>query len=109
MKRVATSALTAALAIAVLAPTGATAANSLAVHGSVNQVYVTGAQPGTSLRLIDRRGARLSPGPGREGLPGPRRRRLTLGQGRCDVRPRRAQGSLDLQPDASRGRLWLHV
>ena len=44
--------IVAALAIALLLPSGASAANSLAVHGSVNQVYVTGAQPGTSLRLI---------------------------------------------------------
>jgi predicted acyl esterase len=41
-----------ATAIALLLPSGASAANSLTVHGSVNQVYVTGAQPGTSLRLI---------------------------------------------------------
>jgi uncharacterized protein len=44
----------AALALALL-PGAASAANGLAVHGSVNQVYVTGAQPGTSLRLIDRK------------------------------------------------------
>ena len=44
--------IVAVLAIALLLPSGASAANSLAVHGSVNQVYVTGAQPGTSLRLI---------------------------------------------------------
>ena len=41
-----------ALAIAAISPSGASAANSLSVHGSVNQVYVTGAQPGTSLRLV---------------------------------------------------------
>jgi predicted acyl esterase len=41
-----------ALAIAVISPAGASGANSLGVHGSVNQVYVTGAQPGTSLRLV---------------------------------------------------------
>jgi uncharacterized protein len=46
------AALLAAMAIAAIAPSGASAANSLAVHGSVNQVYVTGAQPGTSVRLV---------------------------------------------------------
>jgi hypothetical protein len=39
-------------ALFLMVPPGASAANGLAVHGSVNQVYVTGAQPGTSLRLI---------------------------------------------------------
>ena len=81
----------AALAIVLLVPSAASAANSLAVHGSVNQVYVTGAQPGTSLRLV-RKGktvptkpvGRLGGAPlprrrGRQGLPGPRRRRLSLG------------------------------
>jgi uncharacterized protein len=42
----------AALALTLLVPSAASAANSLAVHGSVDQVYVTGAQPGTSLRLV---------------------------------------------------------
>ena len=75
--------IVAALAIALLLPSGASAANSLAVHGSVNQVYVTGAQPGTSLRLVAQgqdgfqearrlpRRRSLPPGPGRQGLPGP--------------------------------------
>ena len=74
----------AAIAIALLLPSGASAANSLAVHGSVNQVYVTGAQPGTSLRLI-RKGktipgspsdslvASSSAGSRRQRLSGPRR------------------------------------
>jgi predicted acyl esterase len=93
MKRVATSALTAALAIAVLAPTGATAANSLAVHGSVNQVYVTGAQPGTSLRLIDRRGARVSTDPVGS-LGGVVFRRVPAGKG---YRVRAADGSLSVK------------
>src|SRR5882724_2950480 len=51
-----------ALAIA-LTPAAASAANSLGVHGSVNQVYVTGAQPGTSLRLIDSKGKKVSTKP----------------------------------------------
>jgi hypothetical protein len=46
------SAGSAALLCCALSPAGASAANSLNVHGSVNQVYVTGAQPGTSLRLV---------------------------------------------------------
>jgi uncharacterized protein len=40
------------VAVPALGPSTASAANSLVVHGSVNQVYVTGAQPGTSLRLV---------------------------------------------------------
>jgi predicted acyl esterase len=52
LKRASVPALLAALAIFAIPPVTASAANSLAVHGSVNQVYVTGAQPGTSLRLV---------------------------------------------------------
>src|ERR1700754_566162 len=52
LKRATGPALLVAVAIAAIAPSGASAANSLAVHGSVNQVYVTGAQPGTSVRLV---------------------------------------------------------
>jgi uncharacterized protein len=52
LKRAIVPALPVALLIAALSPAGASAANNLAVHGSVNQVYVTGAQPGTSLRLV---------------------------------------------------------
>src|SRR4029453_1912305 len=93
MKRVATSALTAALAIPVLAPTGATAANSLAVHGSVNQVYVTGAQPGTSLRQLAPRGARVSTDPVGS-LVGVLFRRVPAGKG---YRVRAADGSLSVK------------
>ena len=96
--------IVAALAIALLLPSGASAANSLAVHGSVNQVYVTGAQPGTSLppdpqgqdgpqearRVPGRRS--LPRGRRRQGLPGPRRRRLPLGPRRGDERPIGAEG-----------------
>ena len=53
LKRVGVTAVVAALMIAVMMPAGASAANALSVHGSVNQVYVTGAQPGTSLRLLE--------------------------------------------------------
>ena len=52
----------AALVLVLLVPSAASAANSLAVHGSVNQVYVTGAQPGTSLRLV-RKGKRFPRSP----------------------------------------------
>jgi uncharacterized protein len=44
----------------IAAPDRASAANALAVHGSVEQVYVTGAQPGTKLTLLDRRGKRVA-------------------------------------------------
>ena len=50
----------AGLALAAAMPAAAAAANNLAVHGSVNQVYVTGAQPGTRLQLIDRGRDRVS-------------------------------------------------
>jgi hypothetical protein len=43
LKRATGPALLVAVAIAVISPAGASGANSLAVHGSVNQVYVTGA------------------------------------------------------------------
>ena len=59
LRGMAVPAFAAAFAIAALAPGAASAANSLAVHGSVNQVYVTGAQPGTNLRLLDRKGKRV--------------------------------------------------
>jgi uncharacterized protein len=52
LKRAIAPALPIALIVAATVPAGASAANNLAVHGSVNQVYVTGAQPGTSLRLV---------------------------------------------------------
>src|SRR4051794_33108371 len=57
------AALAAALSIASLLPASAPAANNLGVHGSVNQVYVTGAKPGTSLRLLDRKGKKVSTKP----------------------------------------------
>jgi predicted acyl esterase len=77
-----------ALAIA-LTPAAASAANSLAVHGSVNQVYVTGAQPGTSLRLIDRKGKKVSTKPVGS-LGGVVFRRVPAGKG---YRVRAADGS----------------
>jgi uncharacterized protein len=49
----------AALLVVILLPAAARA-DALTAHGSVNQVYVTGAQPGTSLRLLDRSGKRVS-------------------------------------------------
>jgi uncharacterized protein len=86
-------ALTAALAIAAIVPAGASAANGLAVHGSVNQVYVTGAQPGTSLRLIDRTGKRISTKPVGS-LGGVVFRGVPAGKG---YRVRAADGSLSVR------------
>jgi predicted acyl esterase len=80
-------------AITLLAPSGAAAANSLAVHGSVNQVYVTGAQPGTSLRLIDRQDRRISIKPVGT-LGGVLFRRVPAGKG---YRVRAADGSLSVK------------
>ena len=84
------TALVAALALAALVPADASAANALSVHGSVEQVYVTGAQPGTSLRLIDRRGKRVSKNPVGS-LGGVLFRRVPPGKG---YRVRTADGSL---------------
>ncbi len=81
--------LAAALAFVALLPASASAANSLGVHGSVNQVYVTGAQPGTSLRLIDRRGRKVSSKPVGS-LGGVVFRRVPAGKG---YRVRAADGS----------------
>ena len=46
------------IAIALLP--AAAQADALSAHGSVDQVYVTGGQPGTSMRLLDRHGRRVS-------------------------------------------------
>ena len=83
------AALTAALALVALLPASASAANGLAVHGSVNQVYVTGAQPGTSLRLINRKGKKVSTKPVGS-LGGVVFRRVPAGKG---YRVRAADGS----------------
>jgi len=93
MKRVGGAVLSAALAIAAIAPAAASAANALAVHGSVNQVYVTGAEPGTSLRLIDRKGRRVSTKPVGS-LGGVVFRRVPAGKG---YRVRAADGSLSVK------------
>ena len=81
----------AALALVLLVPSAASAANSLAVHGSVNQVYVTGAQPGTSLRLV-RKGKTVSKKPVGS-LGGDLFRRVAAGKG---YRVRAADGSLSV-------------
>jgi uncharacterized protein len=47
------------LLVLALLPAGAQA-DALSAHGSVNQVYVTGGQAGTAMRLLDRRGRRVS-------------------------------------------------
>ena len=88
-RRTTVAALAAALALVALLPASASAANSLAVHGSVNQVYVTGAQPGTSLRLIDRKGRKVSSRPVGS-LGGVVFRRVPAGKG---YRVRAADGS----------------
>ena len=81
----------AALVLVLLVPSAASAANSLAVHGSVNQVYVTGAQPGTSLRLV-RKGKTVSKKPVGS-LGGVLFRRVAAGKG---YRVRAADGSLSV-------------
>jgi predicted acyl esterase len=63
LSRTTVAAFAAVVAIVALLPAAASAANGLGVHGSVNQVYVTGAKPGTSLRLIDRKGKKVSTKP----------------------------------------------
>ena len=84
------AALAAALTVGALAPAGAAAVNGLNVHASANQVYVTGAQPGTSLRLLDRKRKRVSKKPVGP-LGGVVFRRIPPGKG---YRVRAADGSL---------------
>ena len=60
LKRGVGPAVAAAVGIALMMPAGASAANNLNVHGSANQVYVTGAQPGQSLRLLDSKRKRVA-------------------------------------------------
>ncbi len=78
-----------ALAICLLAPSAAPAA-TLSAHGSVNQVYATGAPPGTSARLLDRKGKRISTKPVGQ-LGGVIFRGIEAGKG---YRVRAADGSL---------------
>ena len=77
-----------ALAIAAALPASASAAVS--AHGSANQVYVTGAQPNTSLRLIDGDGERVATKPVGS-LGGVLFRRVKAGKG---YRVREADGTL---------------
>jgi uncharacterized protein len=93
LRRTLLGALAAALAVAAMVPAAASAANALAVHGSVNQVYVTGAQPGTSLRLIDRKGKKVSTKPVGS-LGGVVFRGVPAGKG---YRVRAADGSLSVR------------
>src|SRR5215216_888606 len=91
-KPICTAVMAVAVAAALCAPSAAAAANSLAVHGSVNQVYVTGAQPGTSLTLV-RKKERISRK--RVGtLGGALFRRVPAGKG---YRVRAADGSLSVK------------
>ena len=89
VKRAIAVAVPLALLLAAISPSGASGANSLSVHGSVNQVYVTGAQPGTSLRLV-RKGKVVSKKPVGT-LGGVVFRRVSTGKG---YRVRAADGSL---------------
>ena len=93
-------AIAASFAIAILVPASAAAANNLGVHGSVNQVYVTGAQPGTSLRLIDRKKRKVSTKPVGS-LGGVIFRRVPAGKG---YRVRAADGSLSARVGVMRDR-----
>ncbi|MGA8219094.1 MAG: CocE/NonD family hydrolase [Solirubrobacterales bacterium] len=88
------------MAIAAIVPATAFAANSLGVHGSVNQVYVTGAQPGTKLRLIDRKKRKVSTKPVGS-LGGVVFRRIPAGKG---YRVRAADGSLSVRVGVMRDR-----
>ncbi len=90
----------AALIAVPIVPAAASAANNLAVHGSVNQVYVTGAQPGTSLRLIDRKKRKVATKPVGS-LGGVVFRRVPAGKG---YRVRAADGSLSVRVGVSRDR-----
>ncbi|HSD22995.1 MAG TPA: CocE/NonD family hydrolase [Solirubrobacterales bacterium] len=99
LKRATAPALLAALAIVAIPPAGASAANSLAVHGSVNQVYVTGAQAGTSLRLV-RKGKVVSKKPVGT-LGGVVFRGVPAGKG---YRVRAADGSLSVRVGVMRDR-----
>jgi uncharacterized protein len=93
--------MAAAAAVALIAaPEHASAANALAVHGSVEQVYVTGAQPGTKLTLLDRRGKRVARKP--VGLlGGVLFRRVPAGKG---YRVRSADGSRSVRVGVIRDR-----
>src|SRR5436190_17038852 len=86
------AAVAAVLALAALLamPPGASAASSLEAHGSVNQVYVTGAQPGTQLTLLDRQGKPVGTEPVGP-LGGGLFRDVSAGK---DYRVRAADGSL---------------
>ncbi len=90
----------AALIAVAMVPAAASAANNLAVHGSVNQVYVTGAQPGTSLRLIDRKKRKVATKPVGS-LGGVVFRRVPAGKG---YRVRAADGSLSVRVGVMRDR-----
>jgi uncharacterized protein len=93
-------ALAGAIAAAAMLPAAASAANGLAVHGSVNQVYVTGAQPGTSLRLVDRKKKKVATKPVGS-LGGVVFRRVPAGKG---YRVRAADGSLSVRVGVMRDR-----
>jgi uncharacterized protein len=86
-------------AVALSPPAAAGAINNLAVHGSVNQVYVTGAEPGTSLTLVRKR-KRIARKPVGY-LGGVVFRRVPAGKG---YRVRAADGSLSVAVGVMRDR-----
>jgi predicted acyl esterase len=98
-KPICTALLAGGLALTALAPADAAAVNNLAVHGSVNQVYVTGAQPGTKLRLIRKRKVVSTKPVG--SLGGVVFRRVPAGKG---YRVRAANGSLSVAVGVMRDR-----
>ena len=84
------AAISLAVGTALALPSAASALNNLGIHGSVNQVYVTGAQPGTQLTLLDRHGAPVESEPVGT-LGGALFRDVSAGK---DYRVRAADGSL---------------
>ena len=102
---------------ALVLPATAEAAAPPVVRGSVEQVQVTGAEPGASVRLVDRRGRSVATQAAgalggavfRTVRPGPRATGCSRGGSTSAARPRplEALGAADhgaLRPDASRPR-----
>jgi predicted acyl esterase len=78
----------------------ATAGAAISVGGSVNQVYVTGADPGTKLRLFDRNGDRVGTEPAGS-LGGAIFRRVDAGKG---YRVKEADGTMSARVKVIKGR-----
>jgi predicted acyl esterase len=99
-RRVVAAAGAAAACAALVLPAAAPAASDLSVHGSVGQVYVTGADPGEQLRLLDRRGKRVRSGAANP-LGGHVFRKLKPGKG---YKVRDGAGQLTRKVDVMSGR-----